>query len=410
MDINGISTPIYVTNTPSPPLVTTYPTTPYNVTYSSQPNHDRYSFSIAIIFLIVAITMGLVAAFYFIYWRPFPSAPFCQNNDDCGIGQSCQFNSCVEISCSSNSDCGSNELCINSYCYGYNCQTGNDCPTGTACIGPSGFVGVCATVGSTCTSNANCFDLTCMNQVCVQCLSNTDCPTGQGCFDQACRYPYEGETGPNMINYSSPAQTNGNISAPPGYFCLATICGTGTNSPTPISCGTTGTTGTTCPTTCPYCVNNNCRCTQGQIYENCNTNSDCASGICASTEIGTVCIPSGGECAFNYNGTGCSGCCTISKPYCVNGICSNTSLGAFCGSTGLPSNMCSNPLSLGAVGTTATSPDGMGFFCINGICQETSGTINELCSGNSCTFIENNILTCTSVSTPSITQMRCLPP
>lgn len=55
----------------------------------------------------------------------------------------------------------------------------------------------------------------------------------------------------------------------------------------------------------------------------------------------------------------------------------NVSLGAMCGNTGLPADMCSNPLSLGAVGI---ANNGMGFFYINGTCQSTSGFLNSLCT------------------------------
>ena len=378
-------------------------------------NHDNISFSVAIIFFIIGISILVLLVIYFVYWQPTPQSSSCTNNNNCDIGQICQLGFCVEKLCSSNTDCQTNQLCINSYCTALTCEIGNDCPTGTACVVtglqniiPIGSLpsslGSCVNVGSSCSSNSDCFNLSCMNQTCVQCLSNTDCPTGQGCFNNACRYPYDGETGPNVINYYSPSQFNGNISAPPGYFCLATTCGTGTNSQNPIICNST----ITCPTNCPYCVNGTCRCTPGQLFENCQHNSDCSSQLCSFTEIGEVCAPSGGQCSFNFTGTGCQGCCTASNPYCVNGVCSPNSLGAMCGSTGLPPDMCNNPLSLGAVGATGFSPNDMGFFCVNGFCQESPGALNELCTSNSCTFLNNQALICTPTLTPSITQMRCL--
>src|SRR4030042_1442910 len=74
-----------------------------------------------------------------------------------------------------------------------------------------------------------------------------------------------------------------------------------------------------------------CRCTPGQLLEPCTNNNDCASGLCGITELGQVCIPMGGECISNYNGTGGIRICPVSRPYCVNGTCSTTSLGAVCG-------------------------------------------------------------------------------
>ena len=330
--------------------------------------HINIPFIIAIIVLIIAITMVFISIIYLLFWRPVPPSPSCETNNDCSNGQVCQLGNCIEIICNSNADCNNNDICIKSssypsvsYCYPLNCNMGNDCPTGMACIS-----GTCISVGTPCQSNSDCQQLTCMNNVCVQCSSDSTCPIGQGCFGQTCRYPYKGDTGSNMINYYSPAQINGNIVAPPGYFCSNTDCGV-ENLNFPLYCGNTRS----CPNKCPYCVNNFCRCTPGQIYEECRSNSDCISGLCSQTLIGNICVPDGGECAFNYNGTGCLGCCSITNPYCVNGKCSNVSLGAICGGTGLPLDMCSNPLSLGAIGTTGISNNGMGFFCVNGSCQNS---------------------------------------
>jgi hypothetical protein len=211
-----------------------------------------------------------------------------------------------------------------------------------------------------------------------------------------------------MITYSSPAQTSGVITAPPAYFCPNSICGTGNNNEDPIPCsGGTGLA-SLCPSSCPYCVNSNCRCTSGQNYEECRSNGDCESGNCSDTSYGKICVPIGGECLHNYNGTGGVNVCPVSKPYCVNGTCSKVSLGAICGVTGLPDDLCNNPLSLGVVGQTGITPDGMGFFCVNGICQESPGQLNDLCTSGSCGFIENNAYVCTEVTPPSITQRRCL--
>jgi hypothetical protein len=63
---------------------------------------------------------------------------------------------------------------------------------------------------------------------------------------------------------------------------------------------------------------------------------------------------------------------------------------------------------LGIVGTTGVTPEGMGFFCVNGTCQQSPGGLNDMCTTGSCGFISNGIFVCTSVSTPSIPEMRCL--
>lgn len=365
--------------------------------------------ALSITFLVIALAMIIVTILYFLLWRPGAPTMSCQSNNNCSIGQVCQAGGCVETLCSNNSECGNNGLCINSYCTTFTCQIGNDCPTGTACIN-----GSCLRVGDPCQNNSDCFDLSCTNQVCIQCLSNSSCPIGQGCFDQICRYPYDGETDTNMITYVSSAQNNGNITAPPGYFCLNTICGTGTNNQDPINCsgGSTGLVDL-CPSTCPFCVNSVCRCTQGENTERCRFNSDCESGLCEMTKLGRVCVPIGGECISNHSNMGSEvidgiGECPISKPYCVNGTCSTVSLGAICGSTGLPEDLCDNPQSLGSVGPTGITPNGMGFFCVNGFCQQNPGELNDLCTHDSCGFIEQGILVCVPVQTPNILQMRCL--
>ena len=367
--------------------------------------HDTWAFVIAILFLIIGFAMIITIVLYYLYWKPMTPATACENNNNCGVSEICQAGFCVQRTCASNADCNGNGTCVNSYCTTFSCQNGNDCliqGTGTACVN-----GSCIPVGASCVSNANCSDLSCMNQVCVQCLSNSSCPVGQGCFDRACRFPYVGETGANMINYPSPAQANGNIMAAPGFLCSSTTCGT-TAGTGPISCSGTGDT---CPNSCPFCVNTVCRCTAGQVTESCRSNMDCASGVCVDTASGRRCIAAGGECTSNYNGmTGILDLrtCPVSRPYCVNGLCSNVSLGAICGATGMPPDLCSNPAALGVIGPTGITPNGMGFFCVNGTCQQEPGTLNDQCTPGSCAFISNTELVCTSVITPGIPEMRCL--
>lgn len=376
------------------------PQSPPESLYPPPRTYHHTSFIIAIIFLIIGIAMVIITVFYFLFWRPTITGPTCDTNTNCSIDQICQMGSCVEKLCSSNSDCTGNGIClltsVNSYCYNYSCNIGNDCPNGTACIS-----GSCVSIGSTCSSNSDCPQLSCMNGRCQQCNQNSQCPLGQGCFNSVCRYPYEGETGSNMINFYSPAQINGNISAPPGYFCRAGgFCGLTGTQQTPIPCGTTGSL---CPNNCSYCVNGTCRCTPGVLFEGCSGNSDCASKLCSDN----ICVPSEGDCVYNYDGSGNPGVCNASKPYCVNGTCSNLSLGAMCG-TG-PVTLCSNPINIGGVGTPGITSAGMGFFCVNGFCQDTPGTLNDLCSDNSsCEYIQNGVLVCAPVTTPNIIQMRCL--
>lgn len=357
-------------------------------------NNDSAIFTISIVFLILTTSFIIIFILYFLFWKPSSNNTVQCVNNKCDITQVCRSGFCQEISCSNDADCLGNGLCIDSYCTPYNCLSGNDCPTGMACIDS-----VCNRTGSSCSSTNECINLVCMNNLCVQCLSNSNCPVGQGCFGQSCRFPYQSESSPGELNFVSPAQNNGIITAPPGYFCSTTTCGTGHNNEVIIPCSSDSA----CPAQCQFCVNFVCRCTSGQVTEKCVSNNDCLSGVC---DKNNTCIASGNQCFSNYNGS--TGSCPITMPYCVNGTCSPVSLGAICGSANLPPNLCNDPQSLGVTGLTGISPNGMGFFCINGTCQETPGGLNDLCTAGSCEFIENSVFVCVAVETPSIPQMRCM--
>lgn len=338
---------------------------------------ERLAFVIAIIFLILALAMFIITVIYFIFWRPQVSEPKCSTNNDCQVGQICQADICVVQSCTGSCNSG---VCLEGFCTPQNCLSGNDCPSGFACVG-----GTCVQLGATCSDNSDCFNLTCKNGVCVECNQNSNCPTGQGCFDFACRYPNDGETGTAMITYISPSQSYGNIIAPPAYFCPTDACGTGNGDP--ISC----TINTDCPANCSSCVNNVCRCIQGDLYETCTTNSDCQSGLCDNEE--KICIPIGGECAFNFNGESppIPLSCNSVNPYCVNGICSKSSDGALCGGTGVPNDLCYNPQSVGGIGGST----GMAPFCVNGRCQLSPGLLNQMCTNDeSCQYLSSSHLHC----------------
>ena len=352
---------------------------------------------IAIIILVIALVFIIAASISLEYWEQDIPTTKCSSDSGCEYGQICWAGVCEEVVCFAQADCRGGS-CISSYCDAPTCITGNDCAEGLACES-----GICIPVGSSCASNADCAGVSCVNRVCAQCLSDSTCPTGQGCFQNSCRYPYGGETGLNVINYPSPANANGNVVAPPGYFCLGTVCGTGPNLEEPISC----VNQQECPESCPFCVNSKCRCTKGANLETCKNNSDCESGICNETIYGKSCVPVGGKCVFNYSSNGPTGSCPVNKPYCVDGTCSAVSLGAVCGATGMPYDLCRNRQALGAPGTTGISPNGMGFFCSNGKCQETPGDLNALCSAESCLFSKDGVLSCLPVNNRGVAQMRC---
>lgn len=372
---------------------------------------EKISFTISIIFLIFTIILIIIFFIYYIYFQPELESRTCSSDSHCLPNEFCQAGLCTIKSCQQNSDCGNNITCINGFCNLLYCNNGNDCPTGTACSN-----NFCLNINSTCVNNNQCPLLTCQNQKCVQCSDWTNCPTGQGCFNGVCRYPYEGNTGPNLINFPSLAQERGNVPAPSGYFCPSSICSgqSGITGLDPISCGLTGR----CPNTCPYCVEGLCRCTQGAIYETCRLNSDCLSGLCELTKIGRICVPIGdagvSECAFNHdqNDPDCLGCCPVNKPYCSNGVCSESSLNAFCGATGQPVDLCYNSSALGKESPAGLSPDGMGFSCVNGRCQNPPGNLNQICPSDdnlslpSCKYYNNTQLQCLPSDDPN-SSFRC---
>ena len=334
------------------------------------------SLIISSLFLFLSSAMFITLMIVFILDKKKIPGEACDVDGECPVGSECRANICQQTECKSDSDCDDSALCFDGYCYPQMCNIGNDCPDGLACS--SGF---CVTVGGDCTSNNDCRGLSCISNVCGQCTIDGDCPSGQACFSSICRYPTEGETKTGQTFYDSEAQGRGNLAAPPGYFCNSSLCGT-----SPTGCDTNSP----CSGSCPYCVEGVCRCAKGAIYEGCVTSIDCSSGVCGNSSFGPICYPSGGECVFSYGTEGVSGdgICTEDMPYCAEGKCSRVSEGTLCGGPMLPEDMCSNPISLGVGGSTGVNPDGMGVYCVQGICSTVPGFLNQICvADDSCGFL-----------------------
>lgn len=309
---------------------------------------DKY-YIIAGSFLLLSMLLGIGLIIFIVLSLPkvFTS---CNSNVDCMAGQICKEGVCNGVICENDSDCKWGNLCIAPYCYYKTCK--HECSgTGMACV-----KGRCVKIGQVCYDKQECTNgLTCDRNTCVQCTSAGDCPTGMTCSNEKiCRSPSSIEVAPDAITFASFAQINGNISAPPAYFCNNTSCGS-----EPILC--TGT----CPHSCPYCINGVCRCTPGEIYEPCNNNDDCISHNCQLTDYGMICLSRDAECAFNYGQGGSIKSCPSTKPYCSNGICSTQSRGSLCST----SDSCIN---LGDV----TSSNG--WYCVNGTCQDIPGITSHL--------------------------------
>jgi hypothetical protein len=346
--------------------------------------------TIAFIFLFITLALLITGIIYYFFGRRQVVTQSCNTTRDCPVDQICSRNVCIRQACTSDTDCSG--ICHQGFCLPLSCTISNDCPPSATCLN-----NVCVNIDTPCTSASDCrTGLTCRDNKCIQCTDS--CPTGLGCFDHVCRYPTEEDLfPPTVLFYDSPAIDRGNVVAPPGYYCEVSVCGvTGSNAPLPCSASTE------CPSTCPFCVNGVCRCTAGELYENCINANDCLTKQCRPSSFGNICFPVGASCAFNYDGSGATGTCPIGSPYCVNGLCRETSAGAYCAGTN-PHDVCTNPNALKlflplepVTDPLALAPSsGMKFFCVNGICQEDPGSLNDLCAGpNSCAIYNSQFLVC----------------
>lgn len=140
-------------------------------------------------FFVFIVVAGLIIGI--IIWLVSDSGS-CNNNADCGQGQICVNNSCVD-GCSSNSDCDDNAFCINSTCVSVtSCTSQSDCSSSQKCIfGPAGAMGVCA---FKCKANSDCpSNNTCNSDqgICIPNCQGHDCLCAPGsiCTDKTCQSP-----------------------------------------------------------------------------------------------------------------------------------------------------------------------------------------------------------------------------
>jgi len=330
-------------------------------------------FGISLVCLFLSVVFIIIGITYILYFRPQYTNKKCAIKSDCEINEICNQNECILKNCTNDNDCNGNGLCINSFCIPYKCNISNDCPPLSTCID-----NICIVTGNTCISNNDCYKLTCNNNKCIQCQNTTDCINGQGCFNNICRYPNKNESIENYITYISHANTNGNVIAPPAYLCSTSDCTELTHCNSSDECNSN----------CPYCVNNVCRCVKGSLFENCSSNNDCIFNVC----LNHICGNTGAECLYNYGPHDYS--CPSTLPYCVNGKCSSSSFGAFCGPPFYPFDICYNPQSLGITGNSNTSNNLIGFYCVNGLCNNIPGSLNDNCSFGSCKHINDSSFRC----------------
>ncbi len=351
-----------------------------------------------IFLLFIVLAYGTV-------WAPQPGGVIpCGSNFDCPANSYCTSNgTCASLTCMSGvGDCDKlpGSTCIGitntnstlpNYCQMPRCQNSNDCPSGSICGASKRCLPYNSTI--TCKSGFDCYggELPCMNGVCAQCNSDNQCDIGQICRNGVCLYPSIGSTQCNSSSGFIPVGASAlgyNPRLPYGFCCSS------------------GTLGSACP--CPsgqFCINGQCRCVKGQLFETCRSNTDCASNNCipGPSSLGTsgVCGFTGGaglgaqQCLTNYNPNVLSNnplSCSSASPYCINGTCQKASLGAFCGGGFNASNsgLCNGS----GVYTTSIAkftnvadippapPNGMGPFCVNFTCSSLPGGLNSACNSD----------------------------
>ena len=315
------------------------------------------------ILLAIAIVGGIV---WFFYSRNSSNPAQCTSDDDCGTLETCNSDGYCDATCKIPSDCRDGQSCIRGFCRAKSCVTSNDCDDS---INEVCSENICV-IPSSCSKSGDCFgNLVCDNGECVECLENRDC-VGSNliCSNGACIFPQSVDDCETVEVYIGTGNNalNNNPSMPTGYCC-------------PSGCGGSCSDNQQAPDDCPYCVGGTFRCTQGQTFETCAGNGDCASGNCISVGNGKKVCAEGSDCVYNYTGPDTpsdSGYCTKNIPYCIGGICQATSTGAWCaGSVNNPTG----EICFFIEGNESNSKTAGGGFCVNNRCQDQPGDFNDIC-------------------------------
>jgi len=305
----------------------------------------------ALIAVLVCGAVFLLSVLFIILGLTHKNSPgtSCSSNNQCNPTQECTDQHCVQIPCATSSDCGPSQTCSQGFCFQNACTQNSDCGTGTVCQGQ-----LCVPYGESCSTSQDCNGgaLSCINNFCVQCATNTNCGSGV-CSDGVCFDTCSSDPG----------------ACPSGTTCVNNYCCPASNYPN--TCSQTGDCGS------GFCVNGACTCVKGNNGDSCVSSTDCASGIC----LGNICVNSGDGCAYNFN-PNISGpqYCPSEKPYCGDGQCSTESLGAPCScfeSSSGSSTTCSQfqACNSGVTGITTT-------YCINSVCSLTPGWAGDGCTSN----------------------------
>lgn len=319
----------------------------------------------------------------------------CLLDSDCSYDDKCSSNNvCIPRTCSSSSECRGTELCIDGLCMGKNCITTDDCGDKEACINSK-----CLLMGESCNvqSDSNdCYgddNISCTNNICVQCSIDTDCQSGSFCSDNICR--------PSCKT----------LQCPSNEICVSEIIGTNISyiNQRSVCCIDDGNAGNPCESedncggSAPFCVGGVCSCVQGNNGDLCSGNDDCTSSKCVqiswdpidelicSTDsqcvlpygetaidlkcIGgrcsapiKICVDETTQCVADYGNSVIidSWVCPKENPHCVNSQCSDKVDGSECQSL----NDCN----------TSTNGSQLTYYCVNNICSTQAGTYGDGCN------------------------------
>lgn len=340
-----------------------------------------------VIVILVLLAIGIGVAYYFLYirYRKTYTSSNCSVDSNCPVAGYCDNKRCKSRPCKTNTDCPGSQSCILGYCSVSNCTSSCDCASIEACNSDGKCVlrGKLDSSGKTvsCTDNSDCWsNMTCTAGICTQCKVDKDCPSGLNCISGLC------------VNSCTPANCP-NI-GPTG------MCGTGLNCMNQKHCceGTMKTCGSSsdCANNgkSTFCVNGNCDCQAGEVFDKCTSNSDCSSGQCMAdpNTSNKVCWWKNTDClysSYSIADTKKPGYCNDpSTPYCVDGLCTADYQGSYCGPNIKPSLPVCTVLSYNGDGDNPGLQQTGKAYCIDNYCSQVSGWLGDHCSGNTdCTGI-----------------------
>lgn len=224
-------------------------------------------------------------------------------------------------------------------------------PTSVACFGVTpgnrcnGFAGTCVNngsqngqilcgcvpdaplgVGNSCTANSNCQSNKCVNNVCVECSSNTECGAGRVCSAGRCT---TGQATPQPSPSTGTGGT-GQVCTPGSVTdvstCTCGTCGCGANQVSKRVCNQAGTGYTAQCVEVSTCTGTPTSTCSGKSLGDACTAPGSQSGFCNRTTSGgsLFCAPkvaNGGSCNVNSGSSTIPLNSACQSGRCLNGVC-----------------------------------------------------------------------------------------